>query len=157
MEDLTQSQLLTSNLLRHNPSAMAWINGSKTYPELNGLASFYDLPSSGTIISVEIHGLPDNGSSNFYGMHIHEFGDCTPPFDKTGSHYNPTGVSHPYHAGDLPPLLGNNGYAWIAFYDSRFQVKDILGKSIVVHSMRDDFKTQPAGDSGVKIGCGVIR
>ena len=89
-------------------------------------------------------------------MHIHEFGNCTPPFDKTGNHYNPGGSMHPYHAGDMLPLLGNNGYAWLTFYDERIRIKDIVGKSVVIHGMRDDFTSQPAGDSGEKIGCGVI-
>jgi len=60
------------------------------------------------------------------------------------------------HAGDLVPLLNNNGYAYLTFYDNRFSINDINGKSIVIHSMRDDFTNQPAGDSGEKIGCGVI-
>ena len=55
------------------------------------------------------------------------------------------------------PLLGNQGYAWTSFYDKRFAIDDIIGKSVVIHSRRDDFTTQPAGDSGEKIGCGVIR
>ena len=60
------------------------------------------------------------------------------------------------HTGDLPPLLNNNGYAYLSFYDNRFRLKEILGKSIIIHSRRDDFTSQPAGDSGEKIGCGVI-
>ena len=90
-------------------------------------------------------------------MHIHENGDCTSPFDKTGNHYNPENTSHPNHSGDLPPLLSNKGYAWIAFWDNRFTISEIKGKSIVIHSMSDDFRSQPSGDSGEKIGCGVIK
>lgn len=157
MEDLTLCNLFTSILIKRKSDAIAWINGSRDYPELNGLASFYDLHLNGVIVSVEVYGLPDNNNSHFYGMHIHEFGDCTPPFDQTGNHYNPHNKSHPNHAGDLPPLLGNNGYAWSAFYDKRFSIKEIIGKSIIIHSMRDDFTSQPSGDSGVKIGCGVIQ
>lgn len=160
------------------PTAAASIKGSPDYPTLSGQAYFYDVPFGGVIINVEIWGLPDancspaitntNSASNktfsekllyscFYGMHIHENGDCTPPFDRTGTHYNPENTAHPFHAGDMPPLLGNNGYAWMTFYDKRFHLKDILGKSIVIHRMRDDFTSQPAGGSGDKIGCGVIH
>lgn len=72
-------------------------------------------------------------------------------------HYHPITQIHPKHAGDLPPLLSNHGYAWMPFYTTRFSVMDIIGKSIVIHNMRDDFTSQPAGDSGVKIACGVIQ
>ncbi len=161
------------------PTAAAVIHGSAAYPSLSGHGYFYDVPFGGVIINVEIWGLPDiqcspaatyNNSQDsrknnfsekllfscFYGMHIHEHGDCTPPFDQTGEHYNPENTIHPFHAGDLPPLLGNNGYGWTAFYDKRFHLRDILGKSIVIHRIRDDFTSQPSGSSGDKIGCGVI-
>ena len=157
MEDLTRSQLYTNDLIKRKPSAMAWIIGNQSNPMLNGLAVFYSLSSGGVLISVEIYGLPDNGDSKFFGMHIHEFGNCTLPFDKTGNHYNPTNSSHPNHAGDLPPILSGNGYGWIAFYDKRFNLSEIIGKSIIIHNMSDDFKSQPAGNSGLKIGCGVIK
>ena len=93
----------------------------------------------------------------FYGIHIHENGDCTPPFDKTGNHYNPTNTMHPYHAGDMVSLLGNNGFAYQVFYDKRFSTQEIIGKSVIIHSNMDDFMSQPSGNSGSKIGCGVIR
>ena len=66
------------------------------------------------------------GASGFFGMHIHENGNCTPPFNQSGSHYNPTSQQHPFHDGDLPPLLSNRGYAWTAFYDTRFGISDIV-------------------------------
>ena len=75
----------------------------------------------------------------------------------TGSHYNPTNAVHPYHIGDLPPILNSNGYSYMAVYDSFLEIDEILGKSIILHSQRDDFTTQPAGDSGEKIACGVIH
>ena len=55
------------------------------------------------------------------------------------------------------PLMGNQGYAWLAFYDKRFSIPEILGRSVIIHAMPDDFRTQPSGDAGEKIGCGVIR
>ncbi len=156
MEDLTPFNIFTSTLSTKKPAAAAWISGNEGYPMLSGRAEFYRAPLSGVVVSVEVYGLPDNGGSKFYGMHIHEFGNCAKPFDKTGNHYNPLNVSHPDHAGDMPPLLSNNGYAWMAFYDTRFDINEIIGKSIVIHGMRDDFTSQPAGDSGMKIGCGAI-
>lgn len=148
-------------LLSHtSPSAIAWIHGNASQPQLAGSVKFYQTSYGGVLIEAEIFGLPNihmTGSSNFYGMHIHEHGDCTMPFTQTGNHYNPGNMPHPQHAGDLPPLLGNQGYAFQVFYDKRFFVDDILGRSVVIHSMADDFNSQPSGNSGDKIGCGVIN
>jgi len=134
--------------------ANAVIRGNTEYPELFGNAIFKQAPMGGVIVTVEVIGLPKR--DEFLGMHIHEMGDCTRPFDKTGMHYNPNEIMHPMHVGDLPPLLNNNGYAYMSFYDKRFQIKEVIGKSIVIHSKSDDFRSQPAGDSGEKIGCGTI-
>ena len=53
--------------------------------------------------------------------------------------------------------MANQGYAWESFYDKRFRIADILNRSVVIHQHRDDFTSQPSGDSGIMIGCGVIR
>lgn len=156
-EPTFQQQILVLLNLQ-NPTACAQIMGNKMAPKLHGMAYFYSVPQGGMIIEVEVFGLPYINSSNssFHGMHIHENGDCTPPFDKTGNHYNPKNQPHPKHAGDLPPLLGNSGYAYSVFYTDRFDAEDIIGRSLIIHDNPDDFKTQPSGDSGSKIGCGVI-
>lgn len=150
-----------TNLLTYaKPSAIAEITGNNNNPRLHGTALFYRAAMGGILVQVEIFHLPDTNlpdSSGFFGMHIHENGNCTLPFDQTGSHYNPAMQEHPNHAGDFPPLLSGNGYAWTAFYDSRLTIADILGKSIIIHADSDDFTTQPSGNSGDKIGCGVIK
>ncbi len=141
------------------PKAFARILGNDKNPNLNGTVYFYDTFYNGVLIEAELFNLPNVSPtqiSNFYGFHIHENGDCTPPFDKVGAHYNPTNQPHPDHLGDMIPLLGYDGYAWMAFFDRRFLLKDIIGKSVVVHALPDDFTTQPSGNSGEKIGCGVI-
>ena len=79
---------------------------------------------------------------------MHEYGDCMPPFDQTGNHYNPSNRQHPFHAGDFPPLLSNQGYAWMSFYDARLSPCEVIGRSLVIHAMADDFTTQPSGHSG---------
>lgn len=147
-------------LTYERPDAAAWVTGNAAHPRLSGLVKFYRTSYGGVLVEAEIFGLPNitgQGSSNFYAMHIHEFGNCSGNFEKTGSHYNPADQPHPEHAGDLLPLLGNQGYAWSAFYDKRFTIEEIIGKSVIIHSGRDDFTTQPSGDSGDKIGCGEIR
>jgi Cu-Zn family superoxide dismutase len=82
--------------------------------------------------------------------------DGSDPFPSSGTHYNPNNCPHPYHAGDMPPLFGANGYAFLTFVTSRFTVNEIIGKTIIIHSMPDDFTTNPSGNSGEKIACGVI-
>ena len=63
---------------------------------------------------------------------------------------------HPFHAGDFPPLLENNGYAYSKFLTNKFKISEIIGKVIIIHDLPDDFTTQPSGNSGTKIACGVI-
>lgn len=148
-------QLISTGL----PDAIARVHGGSLQPSLNGVVKFYDTPFDGIIIEAEFAGLPDSNENNhnFLGFHIHENGDCSNNFNNTGSHFNPTGASHPYHLGDLPPLLNNNGYAYTMFYDDSLTISRIIGHSVIVHSQRDDFTSQPSGDSGNKIGCGVIK
>jgi len=159
MIDVTPGIVFTNILRNGNPEAVAWIKGNAQNPQLSGVVKFFSTPYTGVLIEAEIFGLPNvmvQYSSDFYALHIHENGDCTFPFDKTGEHYNPTSELHPYHAGDMIPLMGNQGYAWLSFYNKRFNIPDIVGRSVVVHKMEDDFTTQPSGNAGEKIGCGVI-
>lgn len=72
-------------------------------------------------------------------------------------HFNPGGMPHPFHAGDFPPLLSNQGYAWTAFFDRRFTLEEIIGKTVVIHAHADNFTSQPSGNSGNAIACGEIR
>lgn len=139
------------------PAAYANLTGNAENPTLTGTALFYPA-FDGTLVAVEAYNLPvsKENERSFYGMHIHEKGDCTLPFDKTGNHYNPADMPHPLHAGDLPPLLGNQGYAFSVFFTSRFQIEDVLNRSLIIHVSPDDFTSQPSGNSGIKIGCGII-
>lgn len=156
----TPGEIFTELLEDGEPQALAWVTGSTAVPTLSGLVKFYNTPYGGTLVEAEFFGLPggsQTGSSPFYAMHIHENGDCNADFQHTGGHYNPRQTQHPDHAGDLLPLFSNQGYAWISFYDKRFIIPEILGRAVVIHQMPDDFHSQPAGNSGTKIGCGVIR
>lgn len=160
MQDVTPRLTFIHLLESNSPRAMAWVRGGQDFPRISGLVKFYDTPYGGVLVEAEVFGLPNINtrySSDFYAMHIHENGDCSRNFAQTGSHYNPSGMLHPQHAGDMPPLLGNQGYAWTAFYDKRFTINEILGRSVIIHRNPDDFTSQPAGNSGEKIACGVIR
>lgn len=150
-----------SDLLRFQaPKALAWVRGQDAYSPLSGLVKFYTTPYEGVLVEAEFFNLPKDpypGYGSFFAMHIHENGDCSQSFRRVGAHYNPTGMSHPYHGGDLLPLMANDGYAWSSFYDKRFSIDEILGRSVVLHSQADDFTSQPSGSPGIPIGCGRIE
>lgn len=159
-DQMTPRINFTQLLTYERPEAAAWITGNTANPRLSGLVKFYQTSSGGVLVEAEIFGLPNiatQNSSNFYAFHIHEFGNCSDNFQKVGGHYNPTNATHPDHAGDMLPLLGSQGYAWSAFYDKRFTIDEIIGKSVIIHADRDDFTSQPSGDPGPMIGCGEIR
>ena len=137
------------------PRALACIRGSQRYPRIRGTAKFYH-HRRGTLLVVEVWGLPKS-ETGFFAMHIHEGTCCTETdFSDTGSHFNPGEQLHPHHAGDLPPLLSNDGRACLAVVTDRFAVGEVLGRTLVIHIHPDDFMTQPAGNSGEKIACGEI-
>ena len=64
---------------------------------------------------------------------------------------------HPNHTGDMPPLLASDGTAFLAFYTNRFYPEDVIGRTVVIHAMRDDFMSQPSGNPGEEIACGEIE
>lgn len=149
-------------LLSIPPLSYALIRGSEKYPQIAGTVYFYPL-WAGSLVMAEVMGLPAKGGAcaeTVHGFHIHEGSRCLgteeDPFSMAGSHYNPTDCPHPEHAGDLPPLFANNGYALSLFYTNRFHPLEVVGRTVIVHDMPDDFRTQPSGDSGMKIACGEI-
>lgn len=157
---LTPRVFFIDALANDRPKAMAWVADNKNNPMTSGLVKFYVPSNGGVLVEAEFFGLPDSmrdNDSNFYAMHIHDSPDCGSNFSKVGSHYNPGGLPHPFHAGDLPPLLSNQGYAWTAFYDRRLTIDNIIGKSVILHSNADDFISQPSGNPGSVIACGDIR
>lgn len=150
------------------PMAAAEIQGGPMAPNLRGTVTFRSIPG-GTIVCADILGLPPyrparNGEAPIgpHGFHIHENGSCetgdtNDPFQSAGGHWNPDGQPHGNHAGDFPVLFSNNGYANICFFTDRFSVEDVVGKSIIIHQNPDDFRSQPAGDAGKRLACGIIR
>ena len=133
-------------------SALAKIKGNEMYPYIYGEVLFYEV-HGGTVVMASIKNLLD--SNGFHGFHIHEGGSCEKMMQ--GGHFNPTNQAHPAHAGDLPPLLANRGNAFSTFYTNRFYPEDVIGKVVVIHAMPDDFKSQPSGNSGTILACGVIE
>ena len=112
--------------------ASATICGSLQYRFITGTVRLYQT-NSGVVVYSEIGGLPTSDmpcKSRIFGFHIHEgrscSGDIDDPFSNAMAHYNPGGCSHPHHAGDLPVLFGNNGFAFSIFLTNRFTVSCLL-------------------------------
>ncbi|MGL4818551.1 MAG: superoxide dismutase family protein [Bacilli bacterium] len=123
--------------------------------------------SNGVELELNVSNLPPGE----HGMHIHEKGVCTAPdFASAGGHFNPEGKQHGLlnpkgaHAGDLPNLVVDKyGKAKmsilipdVTFQHGKMSLISKEGTSLVIHERADDGKTDPAGDSGPRIACGVI-
>jgi len=131
-------------------SAKAIVKGGKEYPKINGVVYFKE-NKNGVVVTAKIKGLPKSKgkcTGSFFGFHIHEGSSCTgnhkDEFENVKSHYNPNNCPHPFHKGDLPPLIENNGYAYMSVLINKFKIKDIINKTVVIHDMPDDFVTQPS-------------
>ena len=111
-----------------------------------------------------------NASPGLHGVHIHENGDCSSPDGKSaGGHWNPTGVAHgkwgegEFHLGDIGNItVGEDGTGSIELTTDLWEIGtgsdvDVVGKGIIVHADADDFTSQPSGNAGARIGCGVIE
>ena len=122
---------------------------------------------SGLEVRVQAAGLP----AGHYGVHLHEVGRCEgPAFASAGPHWNPTGRQHGslnpagHHLGDLDNLDVDE--AARAGWNSRSPARaasgadgllDADGASLVIHAAADDYRTDPSGNSGARIACGVLR
>lgn len=143
--------------------AKATVKGSHEYPNIQGTFWFRKV-KEGVLVTAKVYGLPTSNNiceNRIFAVHIHQKGECngtiSDPFSNVGTHYNPNNCAHPKHAGDLEPLFENNGYAYYSFLTNRFTINDIIGRSVIIHNKPDDFTTQPSGNSGNKIACGVIK
>lgn len=139
------------------PHARAVLQGGTVTGEVR-----FSQTDRGVLVSAEVFDLPHSGKpceGGIFAFHIHD-GHCSAgsPFLHSLGHYNPENCPHPYHAGDLPPLFASrDGHAFLSLLTDRFLLRDVLGKIVIIHGGVDDFTTQPAGNSGIKIACGEIR
>lgn len=132
-----------------------------------GEARLRETPS-GLVAMVELRDLPPGE----HGFHVHETGACVPPFDSAGGHFNPAGRRHGFaaaggpHAGDLPNLIVPEGgrvrvqvFIPGATLDEHGSptLLDADGSALVVHANADDHRTDPAGNAGARIACGVVE
>jgi Cu-Zn family superoxide dismutase len=137
-----------------HPTAGSKVSGTVTFTEV----------ADGVQVWAEITGLtPGN-----HGFHVHEFGDCSAA-DATsaGAHFNPTHEPHAgpdaaeRHVGDMGNIETDaSGKAKLEYVDHQISLtndeRSVIGRSVVVHAKADDLNSQPAGDSGARVACGVI-
>ena len=133
----------------------------------NSVAGLVTFRRSGDQLSarVQLTGLPANSE---HGFHIHEKADCTAPDGSSaGGHFNPSAMPHgpqggARHAGDMPNLRADaQGCVDTTLMVSGVSAgggaaNDIVGRSLIVHAAPDDYRTQPTGNSGARLACGLI-
>ena len=125
---------------------------------------------AGDAIRIRVDGM--NLPAGAHGAHVHMTGQCTAPgFESAGGHWNPTGADHGkdnpagMHKGDLPNILiGTNGGGTLEYSipdagvsGSGDAMLDADGTAMVIHAGPDDYRTDPSGNSGARIACGVFR
>ena len=150
---LAQAQEVTKAAARLGPSSNT---------KVTGVVHF-------TKVGDEVQVLADilNLTPGKHGFHIHEKGDCSAPdASSAGAHFNPTSKHHggpmsdDHHSGDLGNVEADaSGHARLEWKGklSLTGADSIIGKSVVVHEKEDDLKTDPSGNSGARVACGVIN
>jgi Cu-Zn family superoxide dismutase len=139
-------------------SALTILNGPG--PHLTGKATFLEVNGKVTL-KLMIKGA---------AVHLHEKGDCSAPDGgSAGGHWNPTHEDHgqweraPFHHGDIRNVeVGANSKGTLTLTTDLWTIggateTDVVGKAIIVHAKADDFTTQPTGNAGRRVGCGVVK
>ena len=131
-----------------------------------GSAKFFQLEDGKMRMDLEIN-FPERADSTV-AVHFHEHGDCGNMGENAHGHWNPTNEAHgewgsaAYHSGDIGNIqLDSKGHGTATITTDRWNITDndtntIIGRGIIVHGGTDDYTTQPTGNSGPRVGCGVI-
>jgi Cu-Zn family superoxide dismutase len=131
--------------------------------DVKGVVTFTQT-ANGVKVVVDASGLTPSGE---HGFHIHEFGDCSSPDGmSTGGHFNPTHMPHggpdsaQHHEGDFGNLIANkegNAHYELVVKDLSFDgPNSFMGRAVIIHAAKDDLTSQPAGNAGARVTCGVI-
>ena len=131
---------------------------------VGGTVSFTEQAGS---VTIEAH--LTGVTAGDHGFHVHETGDCSSAdYKSAGGHFNPSGAPHgapsdaAHHAGDLGNIaIAADGSGTLSISSAMLSVAPganaVVGKAVIVHEKADDMKTQPTGDAGGRIACGVIE
>lgn len=149
--------------MKHAPARAAAVLSPTQGSPVSGKVEFIRMEDY-TLVKAEVRGFEPNTK---YGFHIHEFGDCSASDAMSaGGHFNPKGMMHAgpdaemRHMGDMGNLAADsNGVAVLELKDKMIKLggpKSILGRAVIVHAQEDDLKTQPTGNAGARLACGVI-
>ncbi len=138
---------------------------SKSDSHVTGTATFSQAGGKVTL-KLEIEG----AEPGLHAIHLHEKGDCSAPDGTSaGGHWNPAHVDHgkwgtsPFHRGDIGVFeAGADGKGTLTLTTDLWTIggapeTDVVGKAVIIHAKTDDFTTQPTGNAGGRVGCGVVR
>lgn len=162
------SVLTAQDHMRHEPSRSVAVKKAVAvlHPTRDSKTSgivWFESVNGGIKVTAHLTGL----TPGKHGFHIHEYGDCTADnATSAGGHFNPTGMPHSApssgkrHVGDLGNVEADkNGNAHLEYVDSMLSFSgpaNIIGRGVIVHEKEDDLRTQPTGDAGGRLACGVI-
>ena len=129
-----------------------------------GTVRFVQLADGAVEVSVDLTGVPPGG----HGFHVHDKGDCGDNGNAAGGHFNPTATSHgapeadPHHAGDFGNVTADaRGVVRTTFTTRSVTVEaganSAVGHAVILHANPDDLTTQPTGNAGGRIACGVVE
>lgn len=131
---------------------------------VSGVVHFTELADGSVEVHASLAGVPEG----VHGFHVHEKGDCANDGGAAGMHFNPATTAHgapaedPHHAGDFGNVTADStGKAETRFTTRSITVtagpNSVVGRAVIVHAAPDDLKTQPTGNAGARIGCGVVQ
>lgn len=143
------------------PMAMTMLLPS-TGSSPHGMVHFQETPD-GVEVRVDLTGVPPG----VHGFHVHEKGDCADSGNAAGGHFNPTNMPHAapdatsHHAGDFGNVTAEaNGEIHTRFTTRSITVREgtrsVVGRAVVLHASSDDLRTQPSGNAGRPIACGIV-
>jgi len=148
------------------PVKVSLVNGER---QKVGEMTLTETPN-GILIRLDLQANPSGIAPGEHALHIHDVGQCVPPFTLAGAHFNPAGKKHGFleaqgrHTGDLPNIhVPANAALTVEFLftqepnGEKRRLLDADGFALVIHQSADDYRTDPAGNSGDRIACGAVR